>query len=260
MALQPAMAAPKFKGTAVIKGQFKEISLDDYKGKYVVLFFYPLDFTFVCPTEIIAFNDRAEEFEAINTAVIACSTDSHKMGDLGTMQMPLLADENMSISKSYGVLKEDEGIPLALSGLFIIDPKGMLKLITISDLPVGPSVDETLRLGQAFQFTDDAAKLEARLSSVDIRGASSLKENVEDPSFKEMPKETLQTIHMPIIKENLQCAVCNEVFVEATALTCGHTFCLVCITEWKKRKSSCPVCRTHIEQMVAVKVCIKNQP
>ena len=115
MALQPAKAAPKFKGTAVIKGQFKEISLDDYKGKYVVLFFYPLDFTFVCPTEIIAFNDRAEEFEAINTAVIACSTDSHfshlawcersrKMGGLGMMQMPLLADKNMSISKAYGVL------------------------------------------------------------------------------------------------------------------------------------------------------------
>ena len=250
MALQPAKAAPKFKGTAVINGQFKEISLDDYKGKYVVLVFYPPDSTF------IAFNDRAEEFEAINTSVIACSTDSHKRGDFGMMQMPLLADKNMSISKAYGVLKEDEGIPL--SGLFIIDPKGMLKYVTINDLPA--CVDETLRLVQAFQFTDDEAKLESRLSSVDIRGASSLKENVEDPSFKEMPKETLQTVHMPIIKENLQCAVCNEVFVEATALTCGHTFCLFCITEWKKRKSSCPVCRTHIEQMVAVKVCIKNQP
>ena len=146
------MAAPKFKGTAVIQGQFKEISLDDYKGKYVVLFFYPLDFTFVCPTEIIAFNDRAEEFEAINTAVIACSTDSHKMGDLGTMQMPLLADENMSISKAYGVLKEDEGVPFR--GLFIIDPNGTLRQITINDLPVGRDVDETLRLVQAFQFTD----------------------------------------------------------------------------------------------------------
>ena len=107
------MAAPKFKGTAVIKGQFKDISLDDYKGKYVVLFFYPLDFTFVCPTEIIAFNDRAGEFEAINTAVIACSTDSQfshlawcererKMGGLGRMQIPLLADKNMAISRAYG--------------------------------------------------------------------------------------------------------------------------------------------------------------
>ena len=98
MALQPQMPAPKFTGTAVINGEFKEISLDDYKGKYVVLFFYPLDFTFVCPTEIIAFNDRAKEFEALNCAVIACSTDSHfshlawcersrKEGGLGEMQV-----------------------------------------------------------------------------------------------------------------------------------------------------------------------------
>ena len=158
------MAAPKFKGTAVIKGQFKEISLDDYKGKYVVLFFYPLDFTFVCPTEIIAFNDRAGEFEAINTAVIACSTDSQfshlawcererKQGGLGSMQIPLLADKNMAISRAYGVLKEDDGVPFR--GLFIIDPKGTLRQITINDLPVGRDVDETLRLVQAFQFTDE---------------------------------------------------------------------------------------------------------
>ena len=94
------MPASKFNGTAVVKGEFKEISLDDYKGKYVVLFFYPLDFTFVCPTEIIAFNDRAKEFEDLNCAVIACSTDSHfshlawcersrKEGGLGDMQVLL---------------------------------------------------------------------------------------------------------------------------------------------------------------------------
>ena len=158
------MAAPDFKGTAVIKGQFKEISLDDYKGKYLVLFFYPLDFTFVCPTEIIAFNDRAGEFEAINTAVIACSTDSQfshlawcererKSGGLGSMQIPLLADKNMAISRAYGVLKEDDGVPFR--GLFIIDPNGTLRQITINDLPVGRDVDETLRLVQAFQFTDE---------------------------------------------------------------------------------------------------------
>ena len=163
MALQPQMAAPKFKGTAVVNGQFKEISLDDYKGKYVVLFFYPLDFTFVCPTEIIAFNDRAAEFEANNCAVIAASTDSHfshlawcqrsrKEGGLGDMQIPLLADKNMSISKAYGVLKEDEG--LTFRGLFIIDTEGKLRQITVNDLPVGRDVDETLRLLQAFQFTD----------------------------------------------------------------------------------------------------------
>lgn len=164
MALQPCMQAPKFKGTAVVKGQFKDISLDDYKGKYVVIFFYPLDFTFVCPTEIIAFNDRAAEFEAINCSVIACSTDSHfshlawcersrKQGGLGSMQIPLLADKNMAISRAYGVLKEDEGVPFR--GLFIIDPTGKLRQITINDLPVGRDVDETLRLVQAFQFTDE---------------------------------------------------------------------------------------------------------
>merc|ERR1712098_78311 len=114
-----------------------------YKGKYVVLFFYPLDFTFVCPTEIIAFNDRAGEFESNNCAVIACSTDSHfshlawcqrsrKEGGLGDMQIPLLADKNMAISRAYGVLKEDEG--LTFRGLFIIDPEGKLRQITINDL------------------------------------------------------------------------------------------------------------------------------
>merc|ERR1712179_808820 len=130
-------AAPQFKGISVVDGQFKEISLEDYKGKYVILFFYPLDFTFVCPTEIIAFSDRADEFRKINCELIACSTDSHfchlawvntprKQGGLGSLDIPLLADKSASISKSYGVYKEDEGL----------------------------SVDETLRLVQAFQFTD----------------------------------------------------------------------------------------------------------
>ncbi|XP_066140345.1 peroxiredoxin-1 [Euwallacea fornicatus] len=156
--------APDFKGTAVVDGQFKEISLKDYKGQYVVLFFYPLDFTFVCPTEIIAFSDRNEEFKKIKTAVIGCSTDSHfshlawvntprKQGGLGPMNIPLLADKSQSIAKAYGVLDEDSGI--AFRGLFIIDPKGILRQVTINDLPVGRSVDETLRLVQAFQFTDE---------------------------------------------------------------------------------------------------------
>lgn len=155
--------APEFGGTAVVNGEFKNISLSDYKGKYVVFFFYPLDFTFVCPTEIIAFSDRVEEFRAINCEVIACSTDSHfshlawintprKQGGLGSMKIPLLADKTCEIAKAYGVLKEDEGI--AFRGLFIIDDKGNLRQITVNDLPVGRSVDETLRLVQAFQFTD----------------------------------------------------------------------------------------------------------
>ncbi|UJR38339.1 hypothetical protein I4U23_031009 [Adineta vaga] len=155
--------APDFKGTAVIDGNFKDISLKDYKGKYVVLFFYPLDFTFVCPTEIISFSDRIEEFRQINCEVVACSTDSHfshlawvntsrKQGGLGKMNIPLLADKNLEISTKYGVLKDDEGI--AFRGLFLIDSHGILRQITINDLPVGRSVDETLRLVQAFQFTD----------------------------------------------------------------------------------------------------------
>jgi len=155
--------APDFAGTAVVDGSFKDIKLADYAGKYVVLFFYPLDFTFVCPTEIIAFSDRAEEFAKINTAVIACSTDSHfshlawtnvsrKEGGLGKMNIPLLADKSTRISRSYGVYRDDDGV--TLRGLYIIDDKGTLRQITMNDLPVGRSVDETLRLVQAFQYTD----------------------------------------------------------------------------------------------------------
>lgn len=156
--------APDFRGQAVVNGQFKEIKLEDYKDNYLVLFFYPLDFTFVCPTEIIAFSDRAEEFKRINCNVIGCSTDSHfshlawinttrKMGGLGEMNIPLLSDKSMKISRAYGVLDEDSGVPFR--GLFIIDGKGALRQMTINDLPVGRSVDETLRLVQAFQFTDE---------------------------------------------------------------------------------------------------------
>jgi len=156
--------APDFKGTAVVDGEFKDIALKDYKGKYLVLFFYPLDFTFVCPTEIIAFSDRAEEFRKIGCEVVAASTDSHfshlawintprKQGGLGSMKIPLLADKTCDIAKRYGVLKEDEGI--AFRGLFIIDHSQNLRQITINDLPVGRSVDETLRLIQAFKFTDE---------------------------------------------------------------------------------------------------------
>ncbi|CAG7838178.1 unnamed protein product [Allacma fusca] len=161
--LQIQKPAPAFAGTAVVNGQFKEISLSDYKGKYVVFFFYPLDFTFVCPTEIIAFSEAADQFRKINCEVIAASTDSHfshfawvstprKQGGLGEMNIPLLADKTGDIAKAYGVYKEDEGI--AFRGLFIIDDKQTLRQITINDLPVGRSVEETLRLVQAFQFTD----------------------------------------------------------------------------------------------------------
>jgi len=155
--------APDFKGTAVVDQQFKEVKLSDYSGKYLVLFFYPLDFTFVCPTEIIAFSDRVNEFKAINTELLAVSVDSHfshlawintprKKGGIGDIKIPVLSDLNKSISRDYGVLLEESG--LSLRGLFIIDPKGIVRQITINDLPVGRSVDETLRLVNAFQFVE----------------------------------------------------------------------------------------------------------
>ncbi|XP_044741075.1 peroxiredoxin 1-like [Chrysoperla carnea] len=156
--------APEFSGTAVVNGVFEEISLSQFKGKYVVLFFYPLDFTFVCPTEIIAFSDRADDFRKIECELIAASTDSQfshfawvntprKQGGLGDMNIPLLSDKSMKIAKSYGVLDEDSGVPFR--GLFIIDREQNLRQVTINDLPVGRSVDEILRLVQAFQFTDE---------------------------------------------------------------------------------------------------------
>lgn len=159
--------APAFKGQAVVDGVIKEISLDDFKGQYVVFFFYPLDFTFVCPTEIVAFSDRVKEFEAIGVKVVGCSVDSHfshlawintprNKGGLGGCNYPLLSDLTKQIARDYEVLIEegpDAGV--ALRGLFIISPDGILRQKTVNDLPVGRSVDETLRLVKAFQFTDE---------------------------------------------------------------------------------------------------------
>ncbi|KAG5877405.1 hypothetical protein JTB14_035643 [Gonioctena quinquepunctata] len=155
--------APFWESTAVFEGKFIQLKSTDYLGKYLVFFFYPLDFTFVCPTEILAFSDRIEEFKKINTEVVACSVDSHfthlawintprKEGGLGKVNFPLLSDLNHSISRDYGVFLDDLGH--TLRGLFIIDPKGIVRQITMNDLPVGRSVDETIRLVQAFQYTD----------------------------------------------------------------------------------------------------------
>jgi len=127
-------------------------------------FFYPLDFTFVCPTEILAFSDRVKEFKKLNTEVVAASVDSHythlawthtprKEGGLDKIGIPLLSDLTHKISKDYGVYLDDLGH--TLRALFIIDGKGVLRQITMNDLPVGRSVDETLRLVQAFQYTDE---------------------------------------------------------------------------------------------------------
>ncbi|EFX04965.1 peroxiredoxin 1 [Grosmannia clavigera kw1407] len=157
--------APGFTATTVFPaGEFKDISLSDYLGQWVVLLFYPMDFTFVCPTEIIQYNDALPRFKALNTSVFGVSTDSHfshlawvalerKAGGLGPdLELPLIADRSQKISSDYGVLLE-EGV--ALRGVFIIDPKGTLRQITVNDLPVGRNVDETIRLIEAFQFTDE---------------------------------------------------------------------------------------------------------
>ena len=159
---QVTSKAPDFKAQAVVNGQFQEISLSDYEGQWKVLFFYPLDFTFVCPTEIIAFSERHSEFAALKAQVIGVSVDSHfthlawintprTAGGLGGINYPLVADLDKSISRDYGVLL-DAGI--SLRGLFLIDPSGTIRQSTINDLPVGRNVDEVLRLIKAFQFTD----------------------------------------------------------------------------------------------------------
>tara|TARA_Y100001970_G_C14097919_1_gene783762 strand:- start:454 stop:1059 length:606 start_codon:yes stop_codon:yes gene_type:complete len=159
--LKVGQEAPDFTATAVIDQEFKEISLSQYRGKYVVLFFYPLDFTFVCPTEITAFSDKYSEFSSKNTEVLGVSVDSQfshlawiqtprNQGGIGDINYPLVADLKKEISIAYNVIDDNEGV--ALRGLFIIDPDGIIMHATINNLPVGRNVDETLRVLQAFQY------------------------------------------------------------------------------------------------------------
>jgi alkyl hydroperoxide reductase subunit AhpC len=161
MSVLVTQAAPDFKAQAVMAdGQFKELSLSDYRGKYVLLFFYPLDFTFVCPTEIIAFSDRAAEFEKLGVQIIGVSVDSQfshlawrnaprDQGGLGNIQYPLVADLSKQIARDYDVLTEET---VALRGLFLIDQQGVVRHQVVNDLPLGRSVDEALRMVQALQF------------------------------------------------------------------------------------------------------------
>ncbi|ORX98479.1 thioredoxin-dependent peroxide reductase [Basidiobolus meristosporus CBS 931.73] len=156
-------AAPSWRAQAVVEGQFKELKLEDYNGKFLVMVFYPLDFTFVCPTELLAFSDRIKEFQELGVEVVGVSTDSEfshlawcnlarNKGGLGDIKIPLISDITKKISADYDVLIEDKGV--ALRGLFIIDPKGNVRVMQVNDLPIGRSVDETLRLIEAIQFTD----------------------------------------------------------------------------------------------------------
>ena len=158
--LRVGQAAPDFTATAVVDQEFKDVKLSSYRGKYVVLFFYPLDFTFVCPTEITAFSDRYAEFKALNTEVLGVSVDSQfshlawiqtdrKSGGIGDINYPLIADLKKEVSTAYNVLDPDAGI--ALRGLFVIDKEGVIQHSTINNLGFGRSVDETLRVLQAIQ-------------------------------------------------------------------------------------------------------------
>ena len=150
--------APSFTTDAVVDGEVREISLSDYEGKWVVLYFYPLDFTFVCPTEIKGFSDRLCEFDELDAAVLGGSTDSvysHKAwieNGLGEIKHPLFSDLTREISSKYGVLIREKGI--ALRGLFLIDPEGVVQLELVHNLGVGRSVDEVLRALKAFQTGD----------------------------------------------------------------------------------------------------------
>jgi alkyl hydroperoxide reductase subunit AhpC len=149
--------APQFEEMAYVNGEMKKIRLADYSGKWVVLFFYPLDFTFICPTEIEGFAKLHKDFEKLGAVVIGASTDSqysHKAwferdDRLRGIPYPVLADTAHRVSRSFGVLVEELGV--AARGTFIIDPKGVIRHMAISDLSVGRSVKETLRTLQAFQ-------------------------------------------------------------------------------------------------------------
>ena len=160
MAAFVTKAAPDFTAQAVVDGEFKTVTLSDYRDEnHVVLFFYPLDFTFVCPTEIIAFSDRIADFQKRGVQVLGVSVDSRyshlawintprAKGGLGKLNYPLVEDLTKKISGDYGVLLDDG---VALRGLFLIDKDGVIRHATINDLPLGRSVDEALRVIDALQ-------------------------------------------------------------------------------------------------------------
>ena len=149
--------APAFNLDGIFNGVVKKYSLADYAGKWLVVFFYPKDFTFICPTEIKEFSRRNPEFNALTTEVVGVSVDSidsHKRwvesGELGTVNFPLISDDAKTMTNDYDVMKEDEG--LSLRGTFIIDPKGVMRYMLVSDNDVGRSVSETLRVIEALQM------------------------------------------------------------------------------------------------------------
>ena len=154
--------APDFTAQAVMPdNSFAELKLSSYRGKYVVLFFYPLDFTFVCPSEIIAFDKELSKFKEKGAEVIGVSVDSHythlawketqvSKGGIGKIEYPLVSDLNKNISRDYGVLVDDS---VALRGLFLIDKDGIIRHSVVNDLSLGRSTTEALRMLSALKFT-----------------------------------------------------------------------------------------------------------
>jgi peroxiredoxin 2/4 len=180
MAVLVGKKAPVFSASAVIKGgeMVEGFSLEQYLGKkYVVFFFYPADFTFVCPTELLAFQERIKEFDEKNVAVVGCSVDSHfshwkwlqtevNQGGIKGVKYPIVSDLSKTISENYDVLAgnydysddgnvEFKGTPMAYRGLFLIDKNGIVRHQTVNDMPLGRSVSETLRMVDALQFFEE---------------------------------------------------------------------------------------------------------
>ena len=164
MSVLVGKTAPDFHAEAVVAGDFKNVTLSDYRGKYVLLFFYPLDFTFVCPTEMHAFQEKLAAFQKLNTEVIGVSVDSkfsHNAwlntpksdGGIEGVKYTIVSDMNKTISRDYDVLIPDAGV--ALRGAFLIDKEGTVRHQTINDLPLGRNIDEFLRLTEALQFHEE---------------------------------------------------------------------------------------------------------
>ena len=156
--------APYFEAEATIGQDFKKITLNDYKGKYLCLFFYPLDFTFVCPTELHAFSDKMDEFKKRNCELLACSVDSkfshaawlrtpRNQGGIEGVKYPILSDIQKTIARSYGTLFEDGGI--AFRGLFLINKDGVVQHALVNNLPLGRNVDEAVRVLDAIQYNEE---------------------------------------------------------------------------------------------------------
>ncbi|RUA09170.1 MAG: peroxiredoxin [Flavobacteriia bacterium] len=205
MAVLVGKKAPSFTAQAVVDGGkiVEEFSLDQYLGKkHVVFFFYPKDFTFVCPTELHAFQEKLAEFEKRNTAVVACSTDTEQshwgwlqvskaQGGIKGVKYPIVADTNKTISKNYDVLAGDfyydendqlqaEGELIAYRGLFLIDKDGIVRHQLVNDLPLGRNVDEALRMVDALQFNEEHGEACPANWNSDKEGLEATHEGVAD--------------------------------------------------------------------------------